>query len=45
MLTSLSKIKDKLYDVKYDRIEQGKGLGIEEIDQFYQYLAALYYFQ
>lgn len=37
MITDISKIKSKLYDVKYDRIEQGKGLGIDEIDQFLRY--------
>lgn len=37
MITDISKIKDKLYDVKYNRIEQGLELGIEEIDQFLRY--------
>ena len=29
MLTNIDKLKEKLYDVKYDRIEQGMGLDIE----------------
>ena len=37
MITDISKIKEKLYDVKYNRIEQGLELGIEEIDQFLRY--------
>jgi hypothetical protein len=37
MITSITDIKDKLYDVKYDRIEQGLGLGIDEVDQFLRY--------
>lgn len=37
MITDISKIKKKLYDVKYDRIEQGKGLGVNEIDEFLRY--------
>ena len=37
MITDISEIKKKLYDVKYDRIEQGKGLGVDEIDQFMRY--------
>jgi len=37
MLTDITKLKEKLYDVKYDRIEQGKGLDIEEIDQYLRY--------
>lgn len=37
MLTDIKNIKDKLYDVKYDRIEQGLGLDIEEVDQYLRY--------
>jgi len=37
MLTNIKDIKEKLYDVKYDRIEQGLGLDIEEVDQFLRY--------
>ena len=37
MLTNIDKLKEKLYDVKYDRIEQGMGLDIEEIDQYLRY--------
>jgi hypothetical protein len=37
MITSINHIRNKLFDVKYDRIEQGLGLGVEEIDQFLRY--------
>ena len=32
MITNIDKIKGLLYDVKYDRIEQGKGLNIDEVE-------------
>ena len=37
MLTDFKILKDKLYDVKYDRIEQGLGLDIDEVDQYLRY--------
>tara|TARA_R110000772_G_scaffold49294_1_gene113466 strand:+ start:11191 stop:12111 length:921 start_codon:yes stop_codon:yes gene_type:complete len=37
MITNIDKIKGLLYDVKYDRIEQGKGLNIDEVDQYLRY--------
>lgn len=37
MIADISKIKNKLYDVKYDRIEQGKGLDIPEVDEFLRF--------
>ena len=37
MITNIDKIKGLLYDVKYNRIEQGLGLDIEEIDQYLRY--------
>lgn len=37
MISNIEEIKSKLYDVKYDRIEQGKGLGVKEIDEFLRF--------
>lgn len=37
MISDINKIKEKLFDVKYNRIEQGKGLDIDEIDQYLRY--------
>ena len=37
MLTDFKILKEKLYDVKYDRIEQGLGLDIDEVDQYLRY--------
>ena len=34
MITDISKIKEKLYDVKYDRIEQGKVLALKRLTNF-----------
>ena len=37
MITDLKKLKEKLLDVKYDRIEQGLGLNTDEIDEYIRY--------
>lgn len=37
MLTDIKLMNEKLLDVKYDRIEQGLGLDIDEVDQFLRY--------
>ena len=31
---NISSLKDKLYDLKHNRLEMGMGLGIDEIDEF-----------
>lgn len=36
-IANIQDLKEKLYDVKYDRIEQGKGLGVEEVDEFLRF--------
>lgn len=36
-LTTKKHLHEKLLDVKYDRIEQGMGLGIDEIDEFLRF--------
>lgn len=40
MIESFLNIKNKLLDVKYDRIQQGLGLGIEEIDEWLRFKRA-----
>jgi len=37
MIANFKDIKEKLLDVKYDRIEQGLGLDIDEIDEFLRF--------
>lgn len=37
MISSKQDLTDKIYDVKYDRIQQGVGLGVEEIDEFLRF--------
>ena len=37
MIATIADLKEKIYDVKYDRIEQGYGLDISEIDEFLRY--------
>jgi hypothetical protein len=37
MIATIADLKEKIYDVKYDRIEQGYGLDIAEIDEFLRY--------
>ena len=37
MLTTKDVLLEKLYDVKYDRIEQGLGLDVSEVDEFLRF--------
>ena len=37
MISNIDSLREKIYDVKYDRIEQGVGLGIEEVDEFLRF--------
>lgn len=40
MISEIKDIKSKLLDVKYNRIEQGLGLGVAEIDEFLRFKKA-----
>ena len=37
MLATLNHLKDKIMDVKYDRIEQGLGLDLPEVDEWLRF--------
>ena len=37
MISNIDKLREKIYDVKYDRIEQGMGLDIDEVDEFLRF--------
>ena len=37
MITPINVLNEKLLDVKYDRIEQGLGLGVEEVDEWLRF--------
>lgn len=37
MIAPIAKLKQSVLDIKYDRIEQGLGLGVEEIDEWLRF--------
>jgi len=37
MIASIKDLKEKVLDIKYDRIEQGLGLGINEVDEWLRF--------
>ena len=37
MIASVKDLKEKVLDIKYDRIEQGLGLGINEVDEWLRF--------
>lgn len=37
MIASIDKLKQSVLDIKYDRIEQGLGLGVDEIDEWLRF--------